>query len=748
MRYVNRESFPVPAAFSRPAAHEARISLLEMFSQDSQKLAQSRGAYFLSDEVPSKSEAVRSALLELFAARCAFCESPESDPVVYRFRPAGDAKPTEDFNTSHLYYIWLAEAWQNLYPICRDCLPEDTSYFPVNGRRAKIPDIAIFRRYTERDDGRWPDFPPKESAEFLDPCRNEQFWRSLFFRSNGEVVGASRRGRATIQHFNLDRNKLRTSRRHSIREVIRRVEEEISYNGSGTAHFDIAHEGACELFLREVLFEALGRAGPRSISRQIAKLAQMDDGLARFHAAIEEIDARVIEETPNMKGAKLPEERVELKSVSISNFKSLEKIEINLKEPTPDHPSSALLILGENATGKSSILEAIALTVMPNAARMKLQHLEPAKMVLDPRFLGAPEKSAPSEAKLRATFTDGTDISVTLSRYALGQFSHTAEVALPVFAYGAYRQYQRGNRKFAVHKHIRSLFYPHELLPNPESWLLSLGDSEFNMVVRALREVFNVEGEFDVLERRDGAIYIVFKSGGDKKGPFLRTPIELVSSGFRAVLAMLCDIMQGLMDKRVNPKFSSLENATALVLIDEVEAHLHPRWKLSIMTGLRKALPSVTFVATSHDPLCLRGMNKGEVMVLERISGDQVGTNLPVFTQSLVDLPDNENWTVEQLLTADFFQMRSTESLEAERRAARMEDRLARGVSPEEDPELQTFLAEFSADLPIGHTEAHRLVQRAIADFLRERREASDEKLRRLKEKTRQSILDALRSIG
>lgn len=747
MRFVNRDSVAAPEAFSRLSAKEGRRSLLEMFSQDTQMLTQSRGPAFLNEESPSKSEEVRNALSELFSGRCAFCECSVSDPLVYRFRPDGNAEPVEDYSVSHLYYVWLAEAWQNLYPICWDCMPSASSYFPVKGRRVMLPDTKLLERFAERDDGRWPDFPLEEAPEFLDPCRNEHFWRSLFFRSTGEVVGISRRGRETIQHFNLDRGKLWESRRLAIEEAIRRTESEVLRHPIEQPRVDLGHGGACELFLREVLFQALGRVGPRDRSRQIARLARMDDGVARFRAAINEIDARIIEDSPDTASVRSSERRAALTSVSVRNFKSLEEIDLDLAPPEPEQPAPALLILGENATGKSTILEAIALTVMPEAARAKLR-LEPEKLILDPRFLGAPEQLAPMEAELRARFADGTDISVTLSRDPLRQFSQSDEVVLPVFAYGAYRQYLKGDRKFVVHKHVRSLFHPDELLPNPERWLLKLDEPEFNMVVRALREVFNIEGAFDVLERNSDGIYVVVRPENTDDGPLLRTPIELVSSGFRAILAMLCDIMNGLMDNRVNRDFSSLENATALVLIDEVEAHLHPRWKMSIMTGLRKALPGVTFIATSHDPLCLRGMKKGEVMVLERISGDQASTNLPVFTHSLVDLPDNENWTVEQLLTADFFQMRSTESLEAERRAARMEDRLARGANPEEDPELQAYLAEFSTDLPIGHTEAHRIVQRAIADFLRERRKVRDAKLRGLKEQTRQSILDALRSIG
>jgi predicted ATP-binding protein involved in virulence len=59
--------------------------------------------------------------------------------------------------------------------------------------------------------------------------------------------------------------------------------------------------------------------------------------------------------------------------------------------------------------------------------------------------------------------------------------------------------------------------------------------------------------------------------------------LNVASSGFRTVLAMVCDILQGLMDKRLSSQFARFEEARGVVLIDEVETHLHPRWKMQIM---------------------------------------------------------------------------------------------------------------------------------------------------------------------
>ncbi|HHL21298.1 MAG TPA: hypothetical protein ENJ52_07185, partial [Aliiroseovarius sp.] len=731
-----------------PEARAARAALRELFGASARKMAQSRmeapeGGYSVTGDAR-----LADALMALFGGRCAFCESPLARALVHRFRPPAAAEPVEDIASSHLYYVWLAEAWQNLYPICEDCAPEASTRFAVYGRRCALPGLEEIETFIESVAGTWRPYPPEERPLLLDPCQDRQLWRHLRFRANGEAHGLTRRGRETIAHFRLNRAVLVASRADAIARAVANAAAGVQF---GTGREGAPHPGAVALFLREAYGRALGRRSG-DLGRQAAALARLPDGAERFQRAIEAMEreeagapVRAPERAPEPTGAS-----DSLISVRLENFKSLERIDLTLPEPPKDSAAGAeapsLLILGENATGKSTILEAIALAAMTPAARARLK-FNPGRAVLNPKYMGAPEHEMPLEAVITLTHSGGERRLTLTHRQARASEieDRGAAPATPVFAYGAFRQYLDKTRNFTPHKHVRSLFETDEVLSNPETWLAGLDQPHFDMVVRALREVFNIEGSFDVIERGDDGIFVVSDTG-DKTTR--REPIALVSSGFRAVLAMLCDIMQGLMDRRVNPGFQSLETARGLVLIDEVEAHLHPRWKLSIMTGLRRALPRVSFVATSHDPLCLRGMGAHEVMVLERVDGAAGGTDLPVFTQTLTDLPDNDKWTVEQLLTADFFQLRSTESLEAERRAARMEDKLARGITPDDDAELRAYLEEFCRDLPIGHGEVHRLVQAAIATYLRERRAASRDKLARLRQETRDAILHALKSAG
>jgi hypothetical protein len=89
-----------------------------------------------------------------------------------------------------------------------------------------------------------------------------------------------------------------------------------------------------------------------------------------------------------------------------------------------------------------------------------------------------------------------------------------------------------------------------------------------------------------------------------------------------------------------------LRHASGIVLLDEIDAHLHPRWKMRIVESLRATFSSMQFIVTTHEPLCLRGVHEKEVVLLRR-EGDEV---------SYIDnLPSPSDLRVDQLLTSDLF---------------------------------------------------------------------------------------------
>ncbi len=287
------------------------------------------------------------------------------------------------------------------------------------------------------------------------------------------------------------------------------------------------------------------------------------------------------------------------------------------------------------------------------------------------------------------------------------------------------------------------------LLSKPEAWLIGLPDNQFSAVVRALRFIFNVGDQFEIIER-DPASAKCMVITAPTDGARIRTPLSSVSSGFRAILALSCDVMRWLMAPGMPWHFENLSDAKGIILIDEVEAHLHPRWKIRIMDGLRQALPGMTFIATTHDPLCLRGMNDGEVLVLNRVPGAAAGSDLPIFVETVTKLPNVSKLTIEQLLTSDLFNLFDTDDSKAAYAMAELADALVwSGTKEPEGKEnhqktIDKFKLEIDRSLPVGSTEVARLVQEAVAEYVKTRGKVTGSRRMELRNETKATILKLL----
>jgi energy-coupling factor transporter ATP-binding protein EcfA2 len=656
-------------------------------------------------------------LSNVFLGKCAFCEQASKRMYVHRFRPTNDAEPIigneEDGRSrdAHLYYGWLSDAWINLYPICAECRPKRANHFPVAGQRMPVPTADEYQQFVVRGDGTWPGLTIDEKPLLLDPCGADEIVRHLVPLEDGSLQAASPSGEETIRHFNLNRSELTERRKRAYLDYHTRLK------GYGPEESN----------------EFIGLW--RILSRQTDVSEAEQTTISATASIVKEDDSAT---------------RPRLTEVTLTNFKAIESLSI--KMPPAPEPSErlaqALLILGENAAGKSSILEAIALALVPTDARSELVP-EPNKLRLDPSFMGAPEVKKKASARVRLQYEGNRQSTLTIRGNG---FSDAGSTHLPfVFGYGAYRHYLSDLHPWSASRPVISLFHSDSLLTNPEEWLLSLSLTDFRSVVQALGAIFGAAEEVDVIYRDPDAKRCFVEMQIDTLGKKSRTPLSNVSSGFRTILALSCDIMRWLMDRNVNPGFVSLVSAEGIILIDEVEAHLHPRWKIQIMKGLRTALPAMTFIVTTHDPLCLRGMRDGEVVVLSKVADQRQGSAIPVMVDRLTELPDVSTLTIEQLLTSDLFSLFSTDDPKSEEGMARLGDYLAKndGTPPSEEVKMamDAIQQKILDALPVGTSEVARLVQEAVARYIAKRGKMPGRAREGLRKKTIDRILAALESV-
>lgn len=757
MRYVSRKSFRVPTCFTNNSAIADRQMLVEFFDQNREVLSQ-------TEAPPSKfeldGEEVVESLNELFHGKCAFCES-RTYINIHWFRPQSEAQPLAKSEYAHLYYVWLRSDWKNTYAACSECNARSKREFPVaGGDRGPLPTVKELAAFARKGRGEWP-YEPNDQSLVIDPCRATSMVRHFSFALNGDVLPISAAGAATVAQFGLDRPTLQSARGKAFADYIQLFDHAIS-TGDVKSAFDfesLEFGGAWQLLVRQAAAfaaEKLGRRVKLSPKDLPSTVLDLWSTVLGRDALLEGLNSIRPGTTPKTaRSVRTFTEARQLVAIQLENFKAIEDLEIRISDPPSSDSesgrateSTALVILGENAVGKSSVLEAITLAAADLGARKSLD-LQPSSFVLDPVLLGAKSGTRVEEALITLNFADGEKTVLRVGQHRFVEVKTTAMP--PVFAYGAFRQYTaRSSSRSSAGRHIQSLFRSDVLLANPENWLLGLSDSEYAMVARALKHIFVVEGEFDVIRRdlENRRCLIVSRIG--ESSSEVTTPLMSVSSGFRSVVGMVCDILAGMMRLQKKHQLQSFAEFCSLILIDEIEAHLHPRWKMQIISALRRTFPSSTIIATTHDPLCLRRLHPEEVVVLRQTSVESSKSDEnPIKVEKLENLPNVENLTIEQLLTSDFFSMFSTDSIEVEERLARLGDLVSKQQGGKAiDARDEALMAELKKEvvdvIPIGSTEVQRLILEAVHEYLGQRRAASDSQLKALRKQTRLAIINAL----
>ncbi len=99
-----------------------------------------------------------------------------------------------------------------------------------------------------------------------------------------------------------------------------------------------------------------------------------------------------------------------------------------------------------------------------------------------------------------------------------------------------------------------------------------------------------------------------------------RLPVSSLSDGIRNMIGLVADIAHRAV--RLNPLLGAAAALTTpgIVMIDEVDMHLHPEWQQVVLHSLLQAFPAMQFIVTTHSPQVLTGLPKKNIRLLEQKS--------------------------------------------------------------------------------------------------------------------------------
>lgn len=733
MIFVNRKSVAIPKALL-----PANIAV-------EQKKAQ---AYFALENKTNRLQqrfkfaarvwlAARKPLAELFHGKCAYCESktePVSSGEIEHFRPkietldmvsrrTASASKTGRTQAEIDGYWWLVYDWENLYYVCPICNRNKGNQFPVAGKRA--------------NPGEHGDKLQAECALLLDPCHDNPA-RYLNFNEEGLVSARPsliqdqlrfknfNRAAVTIEILGLNRSELVEARKQELslfRKEWERIKHDRAFKIETEKYLQTLLDPArpyCGLryqfarkWIRE-LYKTIDEAARPRFRQCVHKyLPEPANLLTARHSRVKTRPARTsAQRTPPAKTKAGRSRRVVpktsgfIRSVSIVNFKAIRQLKLRI----PYGPSKTevpqrgwKVVLGENGTGKSSILQAIALALMgPNHLRKYLRdfHLRPVDLLRKVRG-----RRTTDSASIEISFSNGRKVLLQIEAKRF-KFLKLPPSDLFVRGYGATRLMPRRNMpsprlKNRVLKNVNNLFDPAQPLLNVNRWLVTLKRKEFGSAALSMKDLLNLPPKPD-LNIESGKVMVPLNG--------LKHSLEELSAGYESVLVMAADIMAGVLGT-----VHDFQQAPGIVLLDEIDAHLHPRWKMRIVDCLRRTFPSMQFIVSTHEPLCLRGVREKETLVVRRQNKE---------VTYLDELPSPSELRVDQLLTSELFGLHTTLDPVLDQKFSNYYDLLAK---PEKDLKKNeaTDLKKLRAELPpvrmvrlLGDNRREQLIYEVMDQYL------------------------------
>ncbi len=331
-----------------------------------------------------------------------------------------------------------------------------------------------------------------------------------------------------------------------------------------------------------------------------------------------------------------------LTRVTVKNTRCFEHVELDLSDGQGGTAMWTVL-LGENGRGKTTMLQAIAALSQSTVAEGSINPLSQRS-----------SHRRPGPAEVLAHLLDGRHCTVHFG--AAGAAYHW-EPTVPFFAYGATRRSSSAVLASDPENgsSLATLYDPEARLINAEEWLLRLdyaaraskdtqrAEARLAAVRSLLIDLLPDVSEIEVLPPEDD-------EGGRVRfhTPFGAVGLMDLGLGYQAMIAWMADLAARLFRHYRNSSRPTAE--PCIVLVDEIDLHLHPTWQRHLQVHLLEQFPAAQFIVTAHSPLMVQTAFDQNLAVLLQ-DGDAVRIdNNPRVVQG---------WRVDQLLTSELFELPS-----------------------------------------------------------------------------------------
>ena len=219
-------------------------------------------------------------------------------------------------------------------------------------------------------------------------------------------------------------------------------------------------------------------------------------------------------------------------------------------------------------------------------------------------------------------------------------------------------------------------------------------------------------------------------------------PIDYVSQGTSSLMGWVGVLWRRLFD--LGKKESRTNDQHALVLIDEIDAHMHPKWQQTLPVDIRRLFPFIQVIATTHSPLIVPSLERGEVFSLTR-NPDTKTIDVEKVNE------DFKGYRADQILTSRLFSLVTSRDIQTH---DELMEYTKLAVQPNLDETDQNRLQELAATLKVRlplpwEREEARQSYELIKDALAQKIEEVDYDIRsRILDEVKAQLLDIEKDAG
>lgn len=388
---------------------------------------------------------------------------------------------------------------------------------------------------------------------------------------------------------------------------------------------------------------------------------------------------------------------MQISRLTLANFRCFEHIELSL------NPSWTLL-LGNNGAGKTAILEGLAVAlgafvgeIRDNQSRNIREDDDARRVVFD--LGGVPDLQTQWPVRVETagslfgqtltwarelagpggrTTTRDTAALRALTQSAAGRVQRGKPVELPVLGYYGTQRLWVLHKATDAKRGVGSRLDGYISCLSPSSNFRLMAEWIYQQTLADVQSGVS-SPQLSALERSVClCLGDVTRFWFDLRHQELRlqfsdgrvVPFSLLSDGYRNVVSLVADLAWRAATLNPHDGADAGTRAEGVVLIDEIDLHLHPAWQRRIVPDLRRAFPLLQFVATTHSPQVVASVHRDEIRLLA--DGAVIDQHDPVegrdsnsLLEDLFGVPARPTWAAERL--ARIFDLIDNDNLAAAR---------------------------------------------------------------------------------